>query len=71
MTSTSLKACSCYSPPSQVIREKRGFMPKGGGLVRVIVEALGEGRALPCFDLTQRGEVSAGQGRRLRAFTTG
>lgn len=36
---------------------RRGFFPRGGGVVSCSVPALAPGQALPAFDLTQRGEV--------------
>ncbi len=43
---------------AQAVLERRGFFPKGGGALRVSVEALPPGCSLPAFDLTERGEVS-------------
>jgi RNA 3'-terminal phosphate cyclase len=58
------------SLPLQVSCERRGFMPKGGGVVRVAVDALKPGEALRGFALTERGEVrdQLGRGRQAHAL---
>ncbi|GMH39420.1 hypothetical protein BSKO_07318 [Bryopsis sp. KO-2023] len=37
---------------------RRGFYPKGGGVMMLRATALEKGATLPCFDLTERGEVT-------------
>ncbi|KAG1671914.1 hypothetical protein FOA52_003481 [Chlamydomonas sp. UWO 241] len=46
----------------------RGFVPRGGGVVKVSVEALPPGASLPPFDLTDRGELVSAT---VSAFTAG
>jgi RNA 3'-terminal phosphate cyclase len=41
----------------QVDLVRRGFFPRGGGIVRVRAAALAARAALPCWDLTERGQV--------------
>lgn len=40
---------------------RRGFYPKGGGMMTVRAKALSTGEALPSFDLTSRGKASISQ----------
>lgn len=40
---------------------KRGFYPKGGGMMTLRATALNKGEALPSFDLTSRGKASISQ----------
>lgn len=46
---------------------RRGFYPKGGGEVQVIVPALPHGTALPAFDVTQRGHLVSIRGYAVTA----
>lgn len=44
--------------PLQIDLVKRGFYPKGGGVVRVQASSLPSGSTLPPINLTDRGLVS-------------
>ncbi|GAX77906.1 hypothetical protein CEUSTIGMA_g5348.t1 [Chlamydomonas eustigma] len=52
----------------QVRLVRRGFMPKGGGEIKLYVQALERGTQLPAFDLTARGNITKVQ---VRAYYAG